>query len=171
MTQNPLTLYKLIVLYMLNRVDFPLTKSQIMDFILEKEYISYLDLQLTIAELSEGKLIEEKNIRNRTQLFITPEGISTLDFFGNRISNNIKSEIDAYLKAEMNALKETVMTTADYSKSSSGEYLAHLVAKENNTPLVTIDLALPTEELAETVCKNWETKTQSIYGYIIEQLF
>lgn len=36
MTQDPLTLYKLIVLYMLNRVDFPLTKAQITDFILEK---------------------------------------------------------------------------------------------------------------------------------------
>ena len=33
MTQDPLTLYKLIVLYMLNRVDFPLTKAQITDFI------------------------------------------------------------------------------------------------------------------------------------------
>ena len=33
---DPLTLYKLIVLYMLDRVDFPLTKSQIGDFILEK---------------------------------------------------------------------------------------------------------------------------------------
>ena len=33
-----LTLYKLIVLYMLSCVDFPLTKAQIGDFILEKEY-------------------------------------------------------------------------------------------------------------------------------------
>ena len=51
MTQDPLTLYKLIVLYMLNRVDFPLTKAQITDFILEKEYKKLLeDLQRTKAE-------------------------------------------------------------------------------------------------------------------------
>ena len=31
------TLYKLIVLYMLDKVDFPLTTSQISEFILEKE--------------------------------------------------------------------------------------------------------------------------------------
>ena len=30
------TLYKLIVLYMLDKVDFPLTTSQISEFILEK---------------------------------------------------------------------------------------------------------------------------------------
>lgn len=32
------TLYKLIVLYMLDRVDFPLTTSQISEFILDKVY-------------------------------------------------------------------------------------------------------------------------------------
>lgn len=36
--QDPLTLYKLIVLYMLSKVDFALTKAQIADFLLGKEY-------------------------------------------------------------------------------------------------------------------------------------
>ena len=40
--QDPLTLYKLIILYMLQRVDFPLTKAQISDFILEKQYTRFL---------------------------------------------------------------------------------------------------------------------------------
>ena len=35
------TLYKLIVLYMLDRVDFPLTTSQISEFILDKGYTTY----------------------------------------------------------------------------------------------------------------------------------
>ena len=33
---DALTLYKLIILYMLDRVDFPLTNSQISEFILEQ---------------------------------------------------------------------------------------------------------------------------------------
>lgn len=36
MTTDPLTLYKLIVLYMLDKVKFKLTYSQISGFILEK---------------------------------------------------------------------------------------------------------------------------------------
>lgn len=38
---DPLTLYKLIVLYMLNRVSFPLTAAQISDFILTREYTNF----------------------------------------------------------------------------------------------------------------------------------
>ncbi len=36
MNQEPLTLYKLIVLYLLNKVSFPLTMAQVSDLILEK---------------------------------------------------------------------------------------------------------------------------------------
>ena len=39
-----LTQYKLIILYMLDKVDFPLTNTQISNFILEKGYTSYFTL-------------------------------------------------------------------------------------------------------------------------------
>ena len=40
------TLYKLIILYMLDKVDFPLTNSQISEFVLDKGYTSRLFLNL-----------------------------------------------------------------------------------------------------------------------------
>ena len=45
MSQDTLMLYKLMVLYMLNKVDFPLTNSQISEFILDKGYTNYFSLQ------------------------------------------------------------------------------------------------------------------------------
>ena len=71
MTQDPHTIYKLIVLYMLSRVTFPLTRAQITDFILGKEYTNYMTLQTVFAQLSDSNMIVEKTVRNRTQLFIT----------------------------------------------------------------------------------------------------
>ena len=52
MTQT-FTLYKLIVLYMLEKVDFPLTTSQISEFILDKGYTTYFKLQETLSEMVE----------------------------------------------------------------------------------------------------------------------
>ena len=68
---DPLTLYKLIVLYMLTRVDFPLTKAQVGDFILGKEYTNFLTLQQAIGELIDAGLVTAQSIRNRTHLTIT----------------------------------------------------------------------------------------------------
>ncbi|MBQ9863224.1 MAG: DUF4364 family protein [Lachnospiraceae bacterium] len=99
MTQDPITLYKLIVLYMLDRVNFPLTKAQVGDFILEKEYTTFLKLQQAISELTDADMVRAKSIRNRTHLEITEEGRQTLGFFENRISSSIREEIDNYFKS------------------------------------------------------------------------
>ena len=48
MTQS-FKLYKLIILYMLNKVDFPLTNSQISEFILDEGYTTYFNLQQAIS--------------------------------------------------------------------------------------------------------------------------
>ena len=80
MMQDPLTLYKLIVLYMLDRVNFPLTKTQVIDFMQEKEYTSFFTLQQVMSELEDTGLITAQSIRNRTHLSITDEGLETLRF-------------------------------------------------------------------------------------------
>ena len=46
------TLYKLIILYMLNKVDFPLTTSQISEFVLDKGYTTYIKFHPPYARIS-----------------------------------------------------------------------------------------------------------------------
>ncbi len=169
--QEPLTLYKLIVLYMLSRVDFPLTKAQISDFILEREYTNFLTLQQAIGELSDAGLVTAQSIRNRTHLLLTKDGSQTLSFFGNQISSSIKREINDYFKEHEITLRNEVSILSDYYKSTSGEYEAHLVAKEKGINLIDITISVPGEETAATICDNWQKKNQDIYQYIIGQLF
>ena len=171
MLQDPLTLYKLIVLYMLNRVSFPLTTAQISDFILDKDYTNFLTLQQVINELTETGMISAQTIRNRTHLAVTDEGRETLQYFENRISDTIKNEINEYLRKNEFTLRNEVSVLADYYKSISGEYEARLIAKDRGVNLVDITLSVPMEEMASSICDNWQNKNQAIYKYLIEQLF
>ena len=171
MTQDPLTLYKLIVLYMLDRVNFPLTKAQIGDFILEREYTNFLTLQQAIAELIDADLVVAKSNRNRTHLAITNEGRATLSYFENRINDSIKEEIDGFFNANELEMRNEVSILADYYKSVSGEYEAHLIAKEKDVTMVEITLSVPDEETASSICANWHRKNQEIYQYLTTTLF
>ena len=45
MEQEQLTLYKLMILYLIEKVDFPLSNSQISEFILDKGYTNYFTVQ------------------------------------------------------------------------------------------------------------------------------
>lgn len=156
---------------MLNRVNFPLTKAQVGDFILEKEYTNFLTLQQAIAELIDADLVSAKSNRNRTHLVITDEGRATLSFFNNRISDTIKEEIDGYFTANEMEMRNEVSILADYYKSVNGEYEAHLKAKEKDVTMVEITLSVPDEETASAICANWQKKNQEIYQYLTGQLF
>lgn len=171
MLQDPLTLYKLIILYMLGRVKFPLTTAQISNFILEKEYTNFLTLQQVFGELTDTGLVENKTIGNRTQLSLSKEGKETLSFFGNRISDAIKEDINQYFRENEYSLREEVSVLGDYYKSTSGEYEAHLIAKEQDVNLIELTLSVPTKEIAEAVCDNWQKKNQEVYEQIIKLLF
>ena len=46
---------------MLNQVDFPLTNSQISEFILDKGYTTYFKLQQALSELLESGFIREES--------------------------------------------------------------------------------------------------------------
>lgn len=171
MIQDPLTLYKLIVLYMLNRVSFPMTTAQVSDFILGREYTNFLTLQQVINELTDANMISSETIRNRTHLAITAEGRDTLNFFQNRISDAIKQEINTYFRENEFSLRNEVSVLGDYYKSTSGEYEAHLVAKDRGIRVVDITLSVPDETTAAAICDNWQKKNQNIYQYLIQQLF
>ncbi len=72
-----LTQYKLIVLYMLDHVDFPLTNTQISNFVLDKDYTTYFTIQQVMSELISAGLIRTESTHNNTHYYITPAGQDT----------------------------------------------------------------------------------------------
>lgn len=167
---NTQTLYKLIILSMLNQVDFPLTNSQISDFILTKEYTNYFTLQQVIAELQDSGLIDGTTVRNTSYYRITEEGAATLEYFGHMISPAINDDIVTYFREHKIALRDETSVLSDYYKNTNQEYSAHLQVMEKGFPLIEITLSVPTKEQAESICNRWKNKNQDIYGYLMREL-
>ena len=90
---DSLTLYKLIILFMLDKVDFPLTTSQISEFILEKEYTNYFTIQQALNELTDSHLVRADTMRGTTYYQNTDEGKNTVTYFGDRIPQAIVDDI------------------------------------------------------------------------------
>ncbi len=164
------TLYKLIVLSMLDRVDFPLTNAQISDFILTKEYTNYFTLQQVLAELVETGLADVRTVRNSSYYHMTEKGKDTLNFFGNMVSPAIQEDIDHYLKDHAIALRDETSVRAEYYPNSSEEYSVRLRVLEKNSPVIDLTVTVPTESQADSVCANWKKKNQKLYAYLMQEL-
>lgn len=168
---EPLTITKLIVLYMLDQVDFPLKQSQIFDFILnEKEYTNYFTLMTATSELVDSSLVEISKTHSSTFMSITPSGVETLKYFRSKISDGIKSDIINYFEKNKMEIREEVSVMSNYYRTSAGDYVAELFARENSRDLLNLKIYMPTEDVAEKICEHWKSKSQDIYAYLMENL-
>ncbi len=167
---EPQTLTKLIVLYLLDKVNGPLTKAEIYDFILEREYSNYFTLSQAVYELTEDGFVESSSTHNSTYLTLTDNGRDTLTFFHNRISEGIKNDIDTYYEANHGDIANRMSVVTNYYRIASGEYVAELSAREKTTDLINIRINMPTEDSARAICDHWRDASSDIYSFILEKL-
>jgi DNA-binding PadR family transcriptional regulator len=163
-------LYKLMILYILSRVNFPLSNAQLTSFILEKEYTNYFNIQRAISELIDDAFISTKTIRNSSLYRITDSVTETLLFFDNMISAGIKGDIDQYLQENKYELQEEVSTPADFYQVKKGEFAAHLSVIERDTSIIDITLTVTTDEEAAKICSNWKEKSSDVYSFLMSSL-
>lgn len=164
------TLYKLIILYLLSRIDFPLSNGQITEFLVDKEYTDYFTVQNALFELNEAHFVQMKAQRNTSLYLLTKEGRDTLQLFCKNISPAIRDEVDLYLTEHGHELRNELSTPAIYYRTSEGEYAARCQVLERTAPILDLTLTVPTEEQAASICNHWREKSQAIYARLIQDL-
>lgn len=170
MNEETTTLYKLIVLYMLDRVNSPMTNAQISQFILEKGYTDFFTLQQILSVLIEDGFIIKEEYHSNTHFTITESGKETIGFFRYKISPSIISDINRFLSDNKYELKDAVNNTSEYYKMNSGDYAVHCLVRENGAPLIDITVTAPDERQAESMCSKWKDASAEIYEYIMTHL-
>ncbi|MBA4698209.1 MAG: DUF4364 family protein [Ruminococcus sp.] len=164
------TLYKLIVLYMLDKVDFPMTTSQISEFMLDKGYTTYFKLQEALSEMVDSGLLKIETTHNRTLYHLTENGAETIRFFTNKISPAIQNDVNEFLKEKQYDLKEEVAIKSDYYLNTNREYEVRCQIVENGFSLIDLKITVPTETEAETIAGSWSRQSQEIYALLLSKL-
>ncbi len=170
MITEPLTLYKLMILYLLKTVNYPLTNNQLSGFFLDYEYTTYFTLQQAISELDDAGLIKTHQSKKSTRYEITQEGSNTIDLFGNDISSGAVEDMNQFLKENKMKLRQESSNYTDYYETENGDFIVHAEVREENSILYAIDMNVPDRESAERMCAKWSEKNQEIYAFIIKQL-
>ena len=166
MEQEQLTLYKLMILYLIEKVDFPLSNSQISEFILDKGYT----VQRAFHELEEENMLRVKQIRNMSHYALSDEGSEAIEMFEYQIPNSIKEDIAQFLKEKEYELRKEANVTADFYPSKGDEYTVNLKIREKESPLLEINLNVVSRDQAVYICDHWEKKHSDVYSMLIEKL-
>ena len=151
---EPFTIYKLTILNMLDKVDFPLTNTQISDFFLEQEYTDYFRVQQVLNDLADSGLIRTESTHSNTQYYITAAGHDTI----------------AYFEKNKMALRTVNSIIADYYKTPNQDYAVRCQFRVHDTNLIDLTLTVKNKEQAEAICNNWKKQNEDVYAYLMDIL-
>ena len=161
---------KLILLYIIDRLDIPVSNLQITKLVLEKRFMNYFLLQQHLNELQEGKFLTMETVDDRSLYKITDSGRKTLEYFTNLIPAGLKSRMDNTFTAIRKEIRSQTLITADYTPESENKFTASCKVSEDGFSLLQLDVTVGTKSDARLVCENWKKYSQLIYAEIIDTL-
>ena len=155
---------------MLDKVDFPLSNTQLTDFFLEHEYTDYFRVQQVISDLLDAELIRTESTHNNTHYYITAAGKETLNLLKDKISDAIELDIINYFAENKLELRNDNSIIADYYRTPNRDFAVRCQYHQKNTNLIDLTLTVKTKEQAEAICNNWKKQNEEVYMYLMDIL-
>jgi predicted transcriptional regulator len=163
-------LNKLIVLYILDKIEISITNAQITNIILENNIINYFSLQESIAELEKSDLIKLEENQGQHTYQISEAGQRTVALFMNKIPKSNKTLINDYILKNKDRIKKESEIFADFTKNNENEYVVNLKVVENDIILIDLKLNVVSAKQARLICDKWNSSSSKIYGQIMDSL-
>lgn len=173
MENDTQTIYRLVILFMLKKVEFPLTTAQFSSFFVDRNYTDFLTLQQTLSSLLDNHFVTKESVQGSslsTKYSITKDGEEALEMFQYRISEGLKDDVLEFFAENQYQLRNEVEVYSNYIPASDNEYIVECVVKERNSIVLQIKLNVATKEMAINACDNWKNQNDNVYTYLINQL-
>jgi hypothetical protein len=147
-----------------------LRNAQITQFVMEKDYMNYFSLQQFLGELTNTGMLEYSESNNGFFYVITEKGKRTLQYFENRLSNDLINTLEKSIEKKKKKLLKERQVTASYAKENENDYIVDLKVTENNITLIDLKLNVVSNKHAKQICDKWKKEAQNLYGQIINLL-
>ena len=148
---------KLILLYLLQKMNIALSNDDICQFVMEHSVMDYFLAQQYLTQLVDTKF--------------TDSGREALGFFENRISSWLKNAANEYIANNKSRIKSDYETSANYFPEINGEYLVKCaVCALDGTQIMEVDVVVPTKKQAQIICTNWKQNVNHIVSDIFASL-
>lgn len=162
---------KLLILYLIEKMDLPLSRSQITDYITQAEFMDYYTASEVLGDMVSGGYLDAARDDNTTRYTLTEEGLQTLEYFEKHIPYSIRNKINNYIKESRQDIKRTFENTATFFPNAEGdEFLVKCGVYEEGRVLMEVSISVDTRDQARIIQNNWKANAKTLYGDIIRIL-
>ena len=165
---------KLILLWVMEKMEIPLTENSILDMCTSKNnWLNYMECKELMWELlNSGFLYKTEEAENEERYTITYEGRNCLSHFYKRIPLSTREKITDYVKLNRMSVKRSQEYLSDYTKNSDGSFTVNLRIRSQlvNQPMFELKIKAPSRNSAMNACKKWQDIAPNVYESIVETL-
>lgn len=166
------TLNKLILLFIFDKMEMPLTESTIMDLCQNKNnWMDFVSCKFALEQLVEAKfLVKMEGGKNETFYNITVQGRVCLAHFFVRIPSTLRENITNYVKNSRMIYRRKQEYSSSYEKRDDGTYDVVLSITDTVMPALEIKINVPNRNIAKHIDKHWGEKAPGIYAQLYDGL-
>ena len=129
---------KALILYILYKINKPITNDEFLKLVLTITDINYFYFQQFLLDLMAAEYISSKKIDDNTLYKITPKGIEALRLTGDMIPGILKLKVDKNFKNELNIIENEVSVSAEYITKNDKSFKIFCKIKENGETVFEI---------------------------------
>ena len=170
MLQETYAFYRLTILYLLYRVNYPVSTNMLTGFLLTNDFLDYFNLQQLIGELMDDGYVSCEETHGKTLYRITASGKDAWRLLSGELSGVMKNDVDKYLKEHNAELCEDVSVLARYYDEDASHYIVNMSVEEAGHKLIELNVNVSSREEAEHMCTQWKSKSEKLYPMIMQEL-
>lgn len=164
------TIDKLILLYVLDKMEIPLTENSILEICSsQNNWVNWMDCKDLLSQLIDAKFVYKPNTDNDESRYnITVSGRGCLSQFYTKIPASLRDNIAKFAQENKMQFKRNQEYIAKSYKNEDGSYTVDLKILEPLTTeaIFTLSLKTDTRHNATLACKKWRELAANVYEYV-----
>lgn len=161
---------KVLILYVLEKANKPLTNDVLYKIVLAAVNMNYFYFQQFMLDLINVGYILTFQKEDQALYQITESGKRTLDLTLDLLPGIIKLQADTNLKPIIDSSEEEQSIVAEYTPLSENHYTIICKIVENNETVFEVKTFAGSREQAKEIVDNWENNASEIYPQILDIL-
>ena len=166
MQLDELVLDKVIILYMMDTMEIPLSIEMMTDICAANEWVNYMDCRQCIYDLIESDFIVNIS-KNNTELYVlSANGKECLKIFFTKIPLSLRDTIKAHIRENCQSYRRRQDYFSNYYKNDDGSFTVLLRINTPSQPLMELKLCVQSVTSAKWINKMWIEKAPIVYELI-----
>ena len=158
---------KFLILYITSRLIEPVGIDVLTDLSLCDEGVDYFSFTECLNELTESEHIN----KNDDGLYcITPKGLHNSEICESSLPYSVRIKADKNISVYNQKLKRKGLVRSGINKRPNGTYTVTLSLSDDVDNIMTLDLMVAKEELAQQLSGHFQTHAEEIYNNILDAL-